>query len=193
MHGMELLASLPTWATALLVFSLRIVDVSFGTLRTFAVVQGRLKLSVLLGFLETFVWLTAVAQALLASKNNWLLIVAYCAGFAAGNAVGIQIERKLALGVVVVRMFSAQAGGAIAAALGLKGWKPTTFQGIGADGPNTLIYVTCPRRDAASLLSTAQAVDPHVYYSLDLVREYYGGIAGALRSQTVGRSILRKK
>jgi uncharacterized protein YebE (UPF0316 family) len=139
---METLVTLHPGLAALVIFTLRIIDVSLGTLRTISVVQGRVKLSVLLGFFETFVWLTAVAQALMGIEKNPLLMLAYCAGFAAGNAVGIQIERKIAMGIVVIRMFSSQAGGAIASALSLAGWHPTTFQGIGAEGPNTMIMVT---------------------------------------------------
>ena len=188
---MEYLTTLPPWAMALLIFALRIVDVSLGTLRTISVVQGRIKLSVLLGFFETFIWITAVAQVLLGVEKNPLLSLAYCAGFAAGNAVGIQIERKIAMGMIVVRMFSAQAGGAIATALSLKGWNPTTFQGSGSEGPNTMIFVISPRRDATHLLETARAVDPHVYYSVDLVREYHGGATAGLSTPADWRAIFR--
>jgi uncharacterized protein YebE (UPF0316 family) len=190
---MEFLTAIPSWTAALIIFSLRIVDVSFSTLRTIAVVQGRIKLSIFLGFFETFVWLTAAGQALVAFQDSWLMPVAYSAGFAAGSAVGIQIDRAIAMGLVVVRMFSAQMGGEIAGALRRQGWKPTLFQGHGADGPNTLIYVICPRRDASRLLESAQEIDPHVYYSVDLVREYYGGAGEALASPAGWRAILRKK
>jgi uncharacterized protein YebE (UPF0316 family) len=93
--------------------------------------------------------------------------------------------------MIVVRMFSAQAGGAIAAALSLKGWNPTTFQGAGSAGPNTMIFVISPRRDATHLLQTARAVDPHVYYSVDLVREYHGGESAALSTPADWRAIFR--
>jgi uncharacterized protein YebE (UPF0316 family) len=179
---MESLVSLHPAIAALTIFTLRIIDVSLGTLRTISVVQGRIKLSVLLGFFETFVWLTAVAQALMGIEKNPLLMLAYCAGFAAGNAVGIQIERKIAMGLVVIRMFSSQEGGAIASALSLAGWHPTTFQGIGAEGPRTMTFVIAPRRRVRELLQTARGVDPHVYYSVDLVREYHGGPAPALNA-----------
>lgn len=190
---MDILSTLHPVAAALLIFFLRIIDVSLGTLRTISVVQGRIKLSVLLGFFETFIWLTAVAQALLGVEKNPFLIVAYCAGFAAGNAVGIQIERKIAMGIVVIRMFSSQAGGAIASALTLAGWRPTTFQGIGAEGPNTMIFVIAPRRQTGALLETARSTDPHVYYSVDLVREYHGGATAALSTPADWRAIFRMR
>lgn len=190
---MDILSTLHPVAAALLIFLLRIIDVSLGTLRTISVVQGRIKLSVVLGFFETFIWLTAVAQALLGVEKNPLLIVAYCAGFAAGNAVGIQIERKIAMGIVVIRMFSSQAGGAIASALTLAGWRPTTFQGIGAEGPNTMIFVIAPRRQTGALLETARATDPHVYYSVDLVREYHGDATAALSTPADWRAIFRMR
>ena len=190
---MESLVTLHPVLAALVIFTLRIIDVSLGTLRTISVVQGRVKLSVLLGFFETFVWLTAVAQALMGIEKNPLLMLAYCGGFAAGNAVGIQIERKIAMGIVVIRMFSSQAGGAIASALSIAGWHPTTFQGIGADGPNTMIFVIAPRRRTNELLETARGVDPHIYYSVDLVREYHGGATAALSTPADWRAIFRMR
>jgi len=68
-------------------FGIRIVNVSIGTLRTITVVQGRLKLSVVLGFFEVLIWITALSQVLVGASTNPVLILAYAGGFAGGNAV----------------------------------------------------------------------------------------------------------
>ena len=86
---------LPAWALAGTIFLLRIIDVSLGTMRTITVVNGRLRLSVALGFFEVLVWVTAVSQVILRLRDHPILVLAYAAGFAAGNAVGILLERKL--------------------------------------------------------------------------------------------------
>lgn len=192
---MEWLQSLPLWATALMIFSLRIVDVTLGTLRTLSIVQGRIKLSVLLGFFETFVWLTAVSQALRGVGESLVLMMAYCCGFAAGNAVGLAIDRALAMGVLVVRMISGKAGAGrqIADILRSEGWRLTTFDGDGGDAPRTLMFAVCSRREAPRLLRRAQQVDPDLYYSFDLLREFGAGDMGPLPHATGWRARIQRK
>ena len=97
---------LSVWTLAVLIFCLRITDVSLGTIRTIAVVNGRMRLSVLLGFFEVLVWITGISQLIFRLQEHPLLVVAYAGGFAAGNAVGIAVERKVALGHCVIRMIS---------------------------------------------------------------------------------------
>ena len=104
---MQLLENLPVWLLAVVVFSLRIVDVSLGTVRTIAVVQGWIKLSVVLGFFELLIWIAAVSQVIARVKEQPILMLAFAGGFAAGNAAGILLERVLALGTCVVRIVSA--------------------------------------------------------------------------------------
>ncbi|MCA9237285.1 MAG: DUF2179 domain-containing protein [Planctomycetales bacterium] len=192
---MAWLDSWPLLATAALVFSLRIIDVSLGTLRTLSIVQGRAKLSVLLGFVESFVWLTAVSQALRGVNESLLLSVAYCAGFAMGNAVGLMLDRHLAMGVFVVRIIPSRsgAGADIAAALRSAGWRLTTFDGNDGEGPRKMLFVVTSRRDAPRLLDVAREVDPEVYYSFDLLREFGAGDLGPLPRPTGWRGVLQRK
>jgi hypothetical protein len=42
----------PIWAVAVVIFLLRVADVALGTMRTICVVQGKLVISVVLGFVE---------------------------------------------------------------------------------------------------------------------------------------------
>lgn len=168
---MEHLVDLPTWLGATVVFGLRIVDVSLGTVRTIAVVQGKPKLSLVLGFFEVLIWMTSVSQVLYGVRSNPVLLIAYAGGFAAGNAAGIQIERLLAWGTVEVRIISTGWADEIANALRRDGWRLTTFQGEGRDGPQKLVYAICPRRKMRKFLAVAKSVDSNVMYSINAVRE----------------------
>ncbi|MBN1944675.1 MAG: DUF2179 domain-containing protein [Bradymonadales bacterium] len=173
---MEFISILPIWALALVIFGLRICDVSLGTVRTIAVVQGLAYLAVPLGFLEVLIWVVAVAQVITRIDESLWLVLAYAGGYAAGNAVGILIERKLALGTVVVRMISSKAGESVANLLRGRKRRLTTFRGEGRDGPVTLIYTTCPRREVKELLEEARAADPTLFYAVEPVREWSGGM-----------------
>ena len=78
----------PVWVLALVVFGLRVCDVSMGTLRTLTIVQGRTALAITLGFFEVLLWILAVSQVIVQVKDEPVLAVAYAAGFACGNGVG---------------------------------------------------------------------------------------------------------
>ena len=154
-------SELPTWGLALIIFALRVCDVTLGTVRTLTVVQGRIRTSVALGFFEILIWVTAISQVVTHLSESPLLAVAYAGGFAAGNATGILLERRLAMGSVVVRLISARASDAIAAHLQGLGQAVAQFDGHGkGDAPVRLVYTTCGRRALRGLLEFAQEQAP---------------------------------
>jgi len=172
---MEFVNELPVWVLALLIFWLRVVDVSMGTLRTLAIVEERTLFSVVLGFWEVLIWLLAVAQVIGRINDSLVLAVAYAAGFAAGNAAGIWLEKRLAHGSVVLRIVSTRAGRRIAEALRKRGQTLTTFTGDGRDGPVTLVYATCTRRRLSALLVEALTIDPGLFYVVERANRWGHG------------------
>ncbi len=164
---MEFLNALPVWGVALLIFSLRILDVSLGTLRTLAVVQGHLKASMVLGFFEILVWVTAISQAVLRLPDSPVLALAYAGGFAAGNACGIMLDRHLAVGSCVVRIITGADENRVAGRLRELGRVVTTFRGRGHDGERTLLFTTCTRRDLETIVKSAREVDPALFYTVE--------------------------
>lgn len=168
---MDLLAELPTWAMALTIFVMRMIDVSMATLRTIAVVQGRILVSVVIGFVEVLVWVTTVAQVLQHASTNPILLFSFAGGFAAGNAAGILLERWLAMGGVILRIVTLHAGHELAEVL--RDYVPRVFLFDGHDNGEAmnLLYVTVRRRDAPKILRQALEVDPHLFYAVDTLRE----------------------
>ena len=162
-----MMETLPLWTTALLVFFLRVLDVSLGTVRTIAVVNGRTALSVVFGFMEVLVWLLAVAQVLTRINEHPVLVLAFAGGYAAGNGAGVMLEQIMALGSCVVSIISAERGSEIASALRALGQPVTTVQGEGQDGARTLIYVTCARRDLGRVMAMALGLDPGLFYVVE--------------------------
>ncbi len=80
---------------ALLIFYLRLVDVSLGTVRLIMIGRGRRKIAPLLGFVEVTIWVVAISQVI-TNLDNIFNILGYSGGFAAGTLVGMWIEDKLA-------------------------------------------------------------------------------------------------
>lgn len=160
-------------ALAVVVFLLRIADVSLGTMRTIVVVAGRIRLSVVLGFVEVLVWITAVSQVILRLRESPILIVAYAGGFAAGNAVGIVLERRLALGQCVVRVISRE-GTEVARILSAHGRVRGVYRNDDGDTDECLVFATLARAELPEVLKQLKVLDPDVFYVVDRFSETNG-------------------
>ena len=90
-------------------------------------------------------------------------------GFAAGNYVGLTVERWAAMGHQVVRVFSRQ-GQQIAEHLRASGFRVTLFEGHGRDGPVHSLYTETERRKVPELINEARRIDPSCYYVVDDIR-----------------------
>lgn len=179
--------------SAILIFFLRIGDVSIGTLRTIFVVQGKTAISVILGFFEVIIWITAVSQVFVGIEKNPLLVVGYAAGFATGNAVGIIVERKLAMGQVVVRIISPKPDEEIIASVEEHSLWTTTFEGTQKGEPITLFYVICQRKDVPELLASAHKVDADLFYMVEPLRQSKLELNQPLPHATGWRSVIKMK
>src|SRR5512136_2996901 len=81
----------------LLIFLARICDVSIGTMRIIFVSKGKKNIAPILGFFEVLIWITAISK-IMQNLDDYINYVAYAAGFATGNLVGMILEEKLAMG-----------------------------------------------------------------------------------------------
>lgn len=165
---MEALFALPYGP--FVIFALRIVDVSLGTVRLMVTVRGQRGWAVLTGFLEVLIWIVAVGSALQHLDSGYH-VVAYAAGFAAGNYVGIVLENALAFGTVVVRaIIPDKGGGAAARALRSDGYSVTEMNGRGRDGPVDVLNVVVPRKQAPTVLTIIEGAAPRSFVTVEELR-----------------------
>ncbi len=193
---MEWLATVPVWILCLIIFMLRVIDVTLGTLRTVAIVKGHVAPAVALGFFELIIWVAAISQVISRLHESWWLALAYAGGFAAGNGVGLMAEQALARGAAVVRILSQNSGSEIAESLRGEGHTVTTFLGEGGEGPVTLVYAMAPRRSTRRMIVAARTIDPELQYVTDPAHETNGGLQLRLRpvSHATGwRAVFKKK
>lgn len=190
---MTILDGLPVWGLAIAIFCLRIVDVSVGTIRTIAVVQGRTLFSVVLGFCEVLIWITVMSEVLQHATQHPLVLLAYATGFASGNAVGIAIERRLALGMVILRIVSESCGHELAEMFRDRAARVFTFDGRDSHDPMMLIYVVVRRREAKQLIDLAMRVDPDLFFAVDPLRETNAFLSTPLPGPTGWRSVVKMK
>jgi len=164
------------WVTLpLLVFGARVLDVTLGTMRIIYISRGKKHLAPLLGFIEVFIWIAMVSQ-IVHSANNIVAYLAYAAGFAAGNFVGMYIEDRLALGTLVVRAFIQNQATELETHLRNSGYGVTTVDGHGAIGAVTMVYTIVPRRKLVEVLAIIHQTHPHAFLSIEDVRSTQEGI-----------------
>ncbi|MBW2407398.1 MAG: DUF2179 domain-containing protein [Deltaproteobacteria bacterium] len=181
-----------TLLTGLLIFSARIGDVSIGTIRIIVTVQGRSILSFFLGIFELLIWITVIGVVIHKLETQPILAVFYAFGYATGNVVGIAVERKLAFGFMVLRVFTRTAGKQLANRLRGQGQPVTVFRGEGMNGPVDELYIACRRRDLKKILNTVNQEDPDAFYITEMARDV-GKAARVTGFSLAGwRSVLKK-
>jgi uncharacterized protein YebE (UPF0316 family) len=157
------------WLLVIGIFCLRICDQSIGTLRTIAVVRGYAVLAVFMGFFEVFIWINVVGQVI-QNLHAWYLTVSYAAGFAAGQAVGMWVEARLALGNQLVRVISNR-DRELAHELWKHGYPATETESMGPSGPVDVIFIVAGRENIPALVNLVCELDPDCFYTVEDVRK----------------------
>jgi uncharacterized protein YebE (UPF0316 family) len=168
------LFSLPPILFPILIFALRVSDMSLDTLRVLFVIRGRRPIAWILGFLQSSIWVLAITSVLSNLDNLWNLI-AYASGFATGSVVGMMIEEKLAIGHAHIRIISSRRGEAIADAVRNAGYAATEIPGRGKDGTVTIIICSVRRRDVTTIQRQVAAVDPEAFITVEDIRPLHRG------------------
>lgn len=161
-------------AVPFVLFGLRATDLTLSTLRTLSLIRGRAVQAWILGALGSGLFVLA-ASGLLANLENWQNLVAYAAGFATGNVIGLTLERAVLPGHNLMRIYSAGRGDAIAAALRSVGRGVTELPARGLSGMVDLIHCYVPRTQSRRVRRRVVAVDPEAVINVESVRSLVGG------------------
>src|SRR5512140_1461027 len=161
------LLSPDAWLGALLIFGLRITDMSLDTLRVLFVVRGKKQVAWCLGFCQSAVYVIA---KVLASLGNPLAILGYAAGFATGNVLGMFVEERLAVGHIQLQIVTTTHGIALAKALRDGGYGVTEISAHGKDGMVHLLTASVLRKDLARAQSIVHAMDEEAFVTSEDVR-----------------------
>jgi uncharacterized protein YebE (UPF0316 family) len=166
---------------ALLIFGLRIIDVSMAIVRMIMAVRGYRAWAALIGFVEVLIWLFA-AGAALQHLDSVFHVVAYAAGFGAGNYLGIWLENRFALGVNVVRAVCPaevdQIGGMPSGAADVlreAGYAVTEIGGKGREQTVSILDIVVPRRQVRDVLGLLHEQEPDAFVTVEEIRSMRGG------------------
>jgi uncharacterized protein YebE (UPF0316 family) len=159
----------------LLIFLARICDVSIGTMRIIFVSKGKKYIAPILGFFEVLIWIIAISK-IMQNLDNYVNYIAYAAGFATGNFVGMLIEEKLAMGIQLIRVFTNHEGQKLVLSLNSSGFGATRIDAEGAKEKTNLIYTIVQRNELQKVLEIIHSFDPKIFYTIEDIKTVNEGI-----------------
>jgi uncharacterized protein YebE (UPF0316 family) len=159
----------------LLIFFARICDVSIGTLRLIFISRSMKKLASLLGFFEVIIWLAAIGQ-IMQNLNNWISYLAYGAGFAAGNFIGITIAERLSIGKVLIRVITSKSSTELEKELRKRNFGTTSVIAEGATGKVNLLFTVIRQEHLKDVIDTIKTFNPNAFYSVEEIKHVSEGI-----------------
>jgi uncharacterized protein YebE (UPF0316 family) len=151
---------------ALLIFCLRVVDVSIGAVRIIMIVRRERWIAGLLGFFESLTWVIA-AGLVFSNLGSPVRMVAYAAGFGAGTILGSTVERALKLGRTVLRVITPIESPEVAPLLRDAGFRVTVVNAEGRNGDVRLAFTVIPRKRADEVLSIVAQANDEAFVTLE--------------------------
>lgn len=161
----------------LMIFCSRILDVSLDTLRIVFVSKGNKVVAPILGFFEVLIWLIAITR-IMQNLDNFTCYIAYAAGFATGNYVGLRIEQKLALGIHMFRIITQKDASSLIKNLKENGFGATSIEAEGKDGGVHIIYSIIKRSDNQKIIEIINRFNPQAFYSIEDVIKVNENLVG---------------
>ena len=159
----------------IIIFFARMADVTLGTLRNVFISKGLRSIVPFIGFFEVLIWLVSIRQ-IMQHLDNPLCYIGFAGGFAMGTYVGLWIERRLALGMQVIRIILPGNEGNLVQALRLAGFGTTVLDGEGSKGPVKMIFTILKRKDVQMARELIHRYEPTAFYSIEDVRMASQGV-----------------
>ena len=165
-----------------IIFFMRVLDVAMGTYRVQMIVRRKKLVAGVLGFFEVMIFVLIVSKVL-QDVGNWLNIIAYCAGFAIGNIVGIYISEKITKEIISVGIISISKWQEIENRLRDEGFGVTRNIGYGKDGEVQILRVICERNYFPKVRDFSLEYDRKAFITSYLISGKYGGRMNGIKSK----------
>lgn len=163
------------WLLPVMIFFGRICDVTLGTLRIIFVSKGEKYKAPIVGFFEVFIWVVIISQ-IFSQANSLVAYVAYAAGYAAGNYVGILVENRIAFGYQLLRVYTKKEALELIKVLNSKDIGATFVKGEGAISQVHIVEIVIGRKSLNEVIGIISDFDSKVFYLVEDIRYKKEGI-----------------
>jgi uncharacterized protein YebE (UPF0316 family) len=174
------LSQLPVLPVLIFVAELLVVTIS--TVRIIFVSRGMKFLAPLLGLFEISIWLFAIGQVMrnLTDPGCYL---GFASGFTLGIYLGILIEKRLAIGNLVVQVITTRDGTGLAEILRAADYGVTCLDGRGGTGPVHVVMTVIQRKELENVIGLIKEFDPRAFYSVNDLQAAASGIFPVVRGR----------
>jgi uncharacterized protein YebE (UPF0316 family) len=173
----------------LLVFVAELSVVTLGTMRIIFISRGMKWLAPLLGFFEVCIWLFAIGQ-IMRNLNNIGCYLGFAGGFTMGNFLGVWLEKRLALGKVVVHVITTNDANELMERLRTENYGVTLLDARGGTGPVKMVLTVIQRKELGHVLDLIKGFDAHAFYAVNDLQVTAAGIFPSSRGRLRQRGLL---
>jgi len=161
----------------LLIFLARVADVSMETIRVIYISRGIKYLAPIIAFFEIVIWLLAM-EVVMSDLTNIANFFAFAFGFATGTYVGLVIEEKLSIGMVILRIITTDdtSNEGIVTFLSGEHFGVTHIDAHGSRGAVRIILTLVNRADVPGITGFLHETYPHAFFSVEDVRYAKEGV-----------------
>lgn len=161
----------------LMIFFVRIVDVSLGTIRMIFIVKGRKIISALIAFAEALIWFLIVKEALNYMNGSIWIALSYAAGFASGTFVGGYLSELFIPGKLTLQVFVKYDKKHIIQEIRNNGYAVTAieYDGIESDKKNYMLYINIDKKKERELKKLIQSLDKDTFFIVNEAKNVING------------------
>ena len=160
----------------LMIFIARICDVSMETIRVIYISKGIKYLAPIIAFFEIVIWLLAM-EVVMNDLSNVANFLAFAFGFAMGTYIGLVIEEKLSIGMVILRIITTEESNEeIVSFMQSENYGITSLDASGSRGNVKMILSLVNRVDIPRITEHIRATNPHAFFSIEDVRYVNEGV-----------------
>lgn len=175
----------------ILLLILQLVYVPMLALRTISMVKKLRVLTAFFGFLESVVYVFGLAIVFSGDQSIVEMLV-YAVGFSLGLIVGIEIERKIAIGYVSFLVNINNKNEALIQALRNKGFGVTVFAGEGRDSTRYRLDILTRRTQEKQLMDIIEEHEPNSFVLAYEPTRFKGGFMEVMMKRHMRLSLNNK-
>ena len=158
------------------IFLAQVANVCMETLRIVFLSKGIKYLAPIIAFFEIIIWLLAIV-GVMSNLSNIANFFAYAFGFALGTYVGLVIEERLSIGMVIMRIITTdETSEEIAGFLQAEQYGTTCLDAKGARGGVRMIISLVNRDDVPRITRHIEETNPDAFFSIEDVRYVNQGV-----------------
>lgn len=157
-----------------LIIIVQLIYVPMLNLRTISMVKDLKIFAAFFGFLESFIYVFALS-IVLSGERNTLEMFIYALGFSIGLIVGIYIEKKLAIGFIIVNVNIAKKNDDMISYLRNQGFGVTVCSAEGRNGTREKIEILTKRSREKELLKYIFYYEPTAFIIAYEPKTFKGG------------------